>query len=364
MSPDPQRPSRRRAPVAATPMAFVRAIALGYRLRGADPTAALREAGLGSADLRDAQARLTSLPFERLALRAMRELDDEALGWFTRRLPWGSYGMLARASLTAPTLGVALARWCRHHALLTDEVVLTLQRDGAVARLTLHERVAPGAALPDVAERAILREFAHVSLLRNALGLSAWWIDARLPLLELDLAFAPPAHADVHALLFPGARLRYQTARTEARLAAAVLEEPLRRDEAALRAMLPQAIRLMVRPYRHDRLLLERARLALRAQPGADTAQLAALLHVSPRTLQRQLAAAGTTLHALRERVRQELAEQHLLRTAWPVKRVAAAVGFANDKSFQRAFRAWTGCSPAAWRERARRSAGDDIGAC
>ena len=28
----------------------------------------------------------------------MQELDDEALGWFNRRLPWGSYGMLARAS--------------------------------------------------------------------------------------------------------------------------------------------------------------------------------------------------------------------------------------------------------------------------
>ncbi|MFN3612757.1 AraC family transcriptional regulator, partial [Tepidimonas sp.] len=185
-------------------MAFARAIAVAYRLRGADPTEALHEAGLDSANLLDAQARLTSLPFERLALRAMRELDDEALGWFGRRLPWGSYGMLARASLSAPTLGVALARWCRHHTLLTDDMILTLSRDGAVARLTLHERVAPGTGLPDVAERAILREFAHVSLLRNALGLSAWWIDTRLPLQALDLAFPEPVHADVYPLLFPG----------------------------------------------------------------------------------------------------------------------------------------------------------------
>jgi hypothetical protein len=50
---------------------------------------------------------------------AMRALDDEALGWFSRRLPWGSYGLLCHASLCAPSLGVALARWCRHHALLT-----------------------------------------------------------------------------------------------------------------------------------------------------------------------------------------------------------------------------------------------------
>ncbi|TSE31414.1 putative HTH-type transcriptional regulator [Tepidimonas thermarum] len=353
MSPTAQRRAARRPPVAATPMAFVRAIALAYRLRGADPTEALRELGLNAADLADPDARLTSLPFERLALRAMRELDDEALGWFSRRLPWGSYGMLARASLSAPTLDVALKRWCRHHALLTDDITLSLQRTGGVAHLTLHERLAPGAALADVAERATLREFAHVSLLRNALGLAAWWIDARLPLLELDLAWPAPPHADVYGLLFAGARLRFGATHTQARLAADVLDEPLRRDEAALRAMLPQAIRLMVRPY-HDRLLLERARQTLRAHPHADTRQLAALLHVSPRTLQRQLATAGTSVHALRDRVRRELAEQHLLRTNWPIKRVAAAAGFGHDKSFLRAFRAWTGMSPAVWRTRHR----------
>jgi hypothetical protein len=52
---------------------------------------------------------------ELLSGTAMQELDDEGLGWFSRRLPWGSYGMLARASLSAPNLGVALKRWCRHH---------------------------------------------------------------------------------------------------------------------------------------------------------------------------------------------------------------------------------------------------------
>lgn len=53
---------------------------------------------------------------EVLSATAMQELDDESLGAFRRKLPWGSYGMLARASLTSPDLAVALKRWCRHHA--------------------------------------------------------------------------------------------------------------------------------------------------------------------------------------------------------------------------------------------------------
>lgn len=346
----PTLPPTQRRPVAATPVAFVRAIALAYARRGLDPQPALLDAGIDPALLTTPHARVTSLPFERLAARAMRELDDEALGWFSRRLPWGSYGMLARASLTAPDLGLALRRWCRHHALLTDDVLLQWREQEQHAELTLIEQRAPGANLPDVAQRATMREFAHVSLLRNVLGLAAWLIDARIVPQQVRLAMAAPAHADVYPLLFGGAPLLWDADATALRLSRAYLREPLRRDDAALRAMLPHAVRLMVRPYHHDRLLTERARAWLRAHPHADTAQLAQALHVSARTLQRQLQTCGTSVQALRDQVRQELATTYLLRTRWPIKRIAAAVGFDNDKSFMRAFKAWIGQTPAAFR--------------
>ncbi|WP_334134761.1 AraC family transcriptional regulator [Tepidimonas sp.] len=360
MSPKSTYPSRSpaatRAPVAATPAAFVRAIALAYARVGRDATPALLDAGIDPGVLHTPSARLTSLPFERLAVRAMRELDDEALGWFARRLPWGSYGLLARASLTAPDLGLALARWCRHHALLTEDMRLILQRNGDAATLTVQEQRAPGSDLPGVADRATVREFAHVSLLRNALGLAAWLIDARLTLLELELAYPAPLHADAYTWLFPGARLRFDQPQTRVAFAAHVLREPLRRDDAALRAMLPHAVRLMVRPYRHDRLVVERARAWLRTHPGADAAALAQGLQVSLRTLQRQLAAAGTRLQALKDEVRRDLASELLQRTRWPVKRIAAQVGFDSDKSFLRAFRAWTGQTPTRFRRGAGKS--------
>ncbi|WP_333709350.1 AraC family transcriptional regulator [Tepidimonas ignava] len=347
----PTLPPTQRRPVAATPVAFVRAIALAYARRGLDPQPALLDAGIDPALLTTPHARVTSLPFERLAARAMRELDDEALGWFSRRLPWGSYGMLARASLTAPDLGLALRRWCRHHALLTDDVLLQWREQEQHAELTLIEQRAPGANLPDVAQRATMREFAHVSLLRNVLGLAAWLIDARIVPQQVRLAMAAPAHADVYPLLFGGAPLLWDADATALRLSRAYLREPLRRDDAALRAMLPHAVRLMVRPYHHDRLLTERARAWLRSHPdGASAKRLADALHVSVRTLQRQLHEAGTSVQDLKDQVRRDLATEHLLRTRWPVKRIAAHVGFDNEKSFIRAFKAWIGQTPAAFR--------------
>ncbi|MBY0412108.1 MAG: AraC family transcriptional regulator, partial [Burkholderiaceae bacterium] len=77
---------------AATPIAFVHAIALAYERRALSPARALAQAQIAPELLQDDQARITAWQMEKISDAAMRELDDEALGWFSRRLPWGSYG--------------------------------------------------------------------------------------------------------------------------------------------------------------------------------------------------------------------------------------------------------------------------------
>lgn len=330
--------------VAATPVAFAHAILAAYRRYGVAPDAALRHARIDAALLDDPRGRITAAQFEALSGHAMQQLDDEALGWFGRRLPWGSYGMLCRASTGAPTLGRALRRWCRHHRLLTDEVLLSIEDDGATATLAVRE------ARPLAPE---VREFALVSLLRFALGYACWAIDSRIALASAGFPFAAPAHADAYAVLFEAAAgVAFGTERAGFSFDARYLAMPLRRDEAALDAMLQRALPLTVRPYRRDRLAAARARELLRARPEAarDAEGLAALLHVSRRTLYRQLRESGTTPQALKDQVRREQAEALLRRTERPLKQVAAAVGFRNEKSFARAFKAWTGRTPGAWR--------------
>ena len=326
-------------------MAFVRSMLAACERLGHGPCPALAAAQIAPEQVADTHARITAAQMERLSDQLMRELDDEALGWFTRRLPWGSYGMLARASISAPTLGVALKRWCRHHGLLTGDVQLTLTTTGTgtgTATVTLTE-TAPAPWL--VGE---LREFCHVSLLRNLLGLSSWLVDSRLPLLGVDLAFPAPPHASAYAVLFAGP-CRFDQPHTRLHLDASCLALPLRRDEAALRHMLQRALPLTVHTYRKDRLLVGRVRQALAAHPEASHSAeaLAALLHTSARSLHRQLKEEGASLQTLKDTVRRERAEDLLLRTQRPLKQVAQAVGFQNEKSFIRAFKGWTGHTPA-----------------
>lgn len=353
--PQPNPPTAPQGGRAATPMAFVRSMLAACTRLGHNPAAALAGAQIAPSQVADTHARITAAQMERLSDQLMRELDDEALGWFTRRLPWGSYGMLARASMGAPTLGVALKRWCRHHGLLTGDVRLTLTVPKAGAAGTSQNGSAPAVATITLTEPAPApwltgeqREFCHVSLLRNLLGLSSWLVASRLPLQGVDLAFPAPLHACAYAVLFAGP-CRFEQPHTRLHLDTSYLALPLRRDETALRQMLQRALPLTVHAYRKDRLLVGRVRQALATHPEASHSAeaLAALLHTSARSLHRQLKDEGTSLQALKDTVRQERAEDLLLRTQRPLKQVAQVVGFQNEKSFIRAFKGWTGHTPA-----------------
>ena len=319
-------------------MAFVRAILLAYARYGKSPRRALAAAGVCADDVEKIDARIDAGQMETLSSSAMQELDDEALGWFGRRLPWGSYGMLCRASLGSASLGVALKRWARHHRLLVEDVQFVL--DGELLALEEHIDLGP------------MREFCLLTLLRYVHGYACWLVDSRLPLVEVTFPFEPPRHAAVYRYLFPGP-VRFGAPKASLRFDARYLSLAPARDEEAMDRMLRRALPLTVRQYRNDRLLVERVRswLVTRANGTTTAEALAGALKLSVRSLHRQLAREGATLQAIKDEVRQHRALDLLARTNLTVKQVAARVGFVNDKSFARAFKTWTGKTPSEHRE-------------
>lgn len=320
-----------------TPAAFVDAIVAGYGRRGIDPGPALRQAVVSQARDIGAVARVSIDAFEALSVRAMREMDDEALGWFGRRLPWGSYGMLLRASLTAPSLDVALKRWCRHHGLLADDVRLDLRVEAGVATVGIEERTGLGD----------LREFCLVSLLRNVHGVACWLVDSRIALEGVRFPFDAPAHAALYRHMFDG-EIAFGASCAELSFDAIYLELPILRDDAALRRMLERPIGLMARQYRQDRQLSHRvARHIAAADVPADADAIARHLGTSVRSLQRHLRSEGTSLANLVSASRHRRAEDLLQSGDLPIKQIARLLGYSDESSFGRAFRQWTGRTPA-----------------
>lgn len=338
-----------------TPIAFVHSIIRGYAKYGIDPNPALRAAHITPTHLNDHGSRITAGQMELLSAYAMQELDDEALGWFSRKLPWGSYGMLCRASLTSPSLGVAMQRWCRHHRLLTDEVILNVSVRGSVATLKVTLNAATQSAL------GVMEELCLVTCLRYALGYSSWLVDSAIALQGSNFPYPAPPHADAYGLMFPGpiefgSNPESPDAACERSASVSFdkgyLELPVRRDEASLQSMLKRALLLTVLQYRRDRLLVQKVQQILKrhCQENIGIDGIAEILNVSTRTLQRRLKEEKASLNQLKEEARQEKACELLTKTTKSVKQIAAAVGYQNEKSFTRAFRSWTQHSPTDFR--------------
>lgn len=137
--------------------------------------------------------------------------------------------------------------------------------------------------------------------------------------------------ADATAIVYPAAvrELAVPTARPSL---ATLVEERLDRMLVDLAAGTDVATRA-------------RARVGALLRRGQPTvAALAAELHLSRRSLERALAAAGTRGAALFEEERRRLA------LAWlphhTVDEVAARLGYADGRAFARAFKRWTGQAP------------------
>ena len=95
-----------------------------------------------------------------------------------------------------------------------------------------------------------------------------------------------------------------------------------------------------------------RTAVAARLDRGAPLPTVAKELRMSTRTLKRKLADRGTTFSAIVDDLRRQRALLLLDDRALSIAEVAAAVGYTELANFTRAFRRWTGTTPAAHRKR------------
>ena len=82
----------------------------------------------------------------------------------------------------------------------------------------------------------------------------------------------------------------------------------------------------------------------------ADAKRVAALFSMHSRTLHRRLEASGTGFQVLVDESRFERARQLLVDSSMEVSRVAMLIGYADASAFTRAFKRWSGTTPARWR--------------
>ena len=282
--------------------------------------------------LADPTVRLPNGMDDALFARAAEGLRMPWLGlWFGAEAAderaFGALGYLARHS---PTLGDALARVVRYSRLFTSGEA-TEVRFGTDT-FWIVEGVRSAAAWSPVMADAVLSTW--LSLIRRFTATPA------APVM-VEFAYARPADDTRHRALF-GEALSFGGRAYALQFSNAVLDQPFVDVDLVLGATLERQAQELLGLGVDASSLLRRIHDVL-ATGGSDLEGVAHALAMHPRTLQRRLAELGLDWRTVRDRHRRETAERLLASPGISLKKVAAAVGFADVTSFRRAFKRWTG---------------------
>jgi len=334
-------------PLFTVPMVAVHGLLAGARAKGIATPAwiagVMAQAAIDPALLKEEAARVTVQQYVALFSAVIDSLDDECLGLLSRAFRRGSFALMIRSTVGAPTLNAALRRMAEAFALLQDDVVLVGVSDGALA----------GAAL-EFREKADEHcNFLDEMLVRVYWRLLVWLHGGRLAPRRFAFAFPAPAYAARYPEIF-SAPMQFAQPRSAVWFDAAALAGPVRRDVQAVQAFLRATPGNLLGPRLIERTASSRVRAVLqRTRPAwPDLAATADQLHMSVSALQRHLAAEGTSFQTLKDEMRRDMAIIRLTTSHEPLASLADDLGFTDSTAFQRAFKAWTGSPPGAYRAR------------
>jgi len=317
------------------------------RLRslGVDANVVLSCAGVDPTLMGDPDGRIPHALALAVWREAVRQSGDDAFGIHAaEQIRPGAFDVLDYAARSSATLGDGLERLVRYHRILHDAAVVQLSVERDSARLT-HTLPGDAAGLPRHTAEFIVA--AWIVIARQATGLD-------FAPVEVSFRHPPPADFREHRRLFR-APIRFNRPVNGVVLRRALLDTPLVEADPGLCGVLERHIRELVDRMPRASALSDRVRelVASELSTGrASAATVARKLHMSRRTLQRQLGADGTTFRALFDTLRRDLAIRYLAERTIAIAEVAFLLGFSEASAFHRAFHRWYGTTPTAYRMR------------
>jgi AraC-like DNA-binding protein len=302
----------------------------------------LRAAGVSVDQFESSYGFIEVSELDRLIQHAVAISGDAAFGlhWIERSAMM-KFDLLATATAYAPTLRAALSCVLRFQTLLSER-----------AELALIER-----------ERSVLLRFTPVTStelsarVRAELGISGLvrlMRHVRAPeaaVLRVAFAHGAPSYAAEYTRLL-GPRVRFAQAYSGIEIDAAWLDRPVHHANVELYQLLTlQAREVLTRSQARVGYADQLRDLLRRLSPRLpDMREAARALALSERSLRCRLAEEGCSYATILCEQRQQRAQQLLAASARPIRQIAADVGFTSCAAFFRAFKRWTGESPAAYR--------------
>ncbi len=306
--------------------------------RGCQVDAVLAEAGIPPDALGDANLRLPKARFDALWRAAIAFTGDAAIALRVavrvRPSTLGVIGHLASASDSRRD-AFELVRGLT--PLLWENFACDLESQGETALI----RFPRGAR----EHSRFTTEYAVGLTIAMSRALGA----ARSDPIEARFSYPPPGHAAEYEriLRLP---VRFDAGEDGVLFRKAILDRSNPTADAALRTMLERYAAEQLTRIAAGRGFAERTRAALLAMlPLSDVGAeaVASRFTMSSRTLRRRLREEDTSFREIQDDVRAELARRYLANDGMGIEEAAYQLGFSDPSAFTKAFRRWTGRTPA-----------------
>jgi AraC-like DNA-binding protein len=339
-------PDRAGQPGSTTLAAWAKAICRALEAAGCDVPKILAQAGLDPSILKEPTGRC---PYEQgIALwrRAIDATGDPAFGLkVASHIKHTSFHALSYGLSASSTLKEAFERIRRYCHVVSDAVEYQLLHCGSEYHFVIHATASVPYESIDAAVAGNLR------MCRSFLGhnYSPLRIELRRPRPACTEEFQTVLRAPLQFGCEQN-RLVFDIESLE-RLLDGANPELARHNDAI-------ALQYLARIERSNIQARVREVLMRRLECGEPSQEdIAALLSMSARTLQRRLGESGCTYKEILDETRHAMALTYLSAPENSLSDVTYLLGFSACSSFTRAFRRWTGLSPSAWRARGARSA-------
>jgi AraC-like DNA-binding protein len=314
---------------------------------GVDYLPLLQAANIHPDVLEDNNKRISGKALARLLSLLIPASKDPCFGLHSARfVEPASYSVLGYISMNCSTLRETLANTAIYEKIVGDMGVSSTQIEGDFVLQRWDCRFIDPLVRRHAIENVLgswdvyLRQFAHLD---TKLADCIWFEHAAPDDPELLKDYYEIFGCDIH----------FGQSASGIRFKKELLDVALpQADKKLLKALLDHATQILAEIDRDQPVTVQvknLLRLMLKESEPSST-QVAKVLNMSSRTLQRKLGAEGTQYQAVLNEIRLELALYYLENTTLSLDQIAHELGYCEARSFYRSFKQWTGRTAGSYR--------------
>lgn len=314
----------------------------GAARSGVDIPQLLATCGIERKLLDDPNARVEREVFIRLLTQVMMQTQDEFAGLGQGRTSKpGTFSMMTHAVINCSNLERALQRGIRFYDMFDLQLASTLVVEEG-----------KGILVAQADPRLDFREIILETLFFLTQRFMSWLVGKHIVLERVEFDFEDDGDPERQALF--DCPIQFSAGVNRMVFSADYLDLPLVQNELSLSRFLKSSLSELFQRGNRQMGLPARIRALLAEEYGynfPDFSGVCESLNMTPQTLRRRLKDAGTSYQQIKDDIREEASVYYLSKPELSIDEIALLMGFSEASSFHRAFKKWTGKTPANFRQ-------------